>query len=220
MRLDGLYFLYRPRVRRLRTWILAVLRRCEGGEYESRTLRRIFREYHGVDVGHYSYGCFVPDSFPAGTRVGRYCSFAKGVVVFNANHPMERVALHPAFYNPCLGVVAAETIERRGILIGNDVWMGRQALITPRVACIGNGAVIGAGAVVTKDVPPYAVVGGNPGRILRYRFSRDVQERIEASRWWERSLTELKAWLPLFLDSAERVVFSSRFATAFDKGRV
>lgn len=219
MSVGWLHPLYRRRSRRLRAWILALARRFEGGEYESLTLRRIFRDYHGIEVGLYSYGCFVPDSIPAGTRVGRYCSFARGVVVFNANHPLDRVALHPAFYNPSLGVVPAETIERGRIEIGHDVWVGRNALVTPRVARIGNGAIVGAGAVVTKDVPSYAVVGGNPARILRYRFPEDVQARIDASRWWERSLTELKACLPLFLEPAERVVLSSEFSRAFEDGR-
>ncbi len=198
-----LHGLYRVAGRRSRSIIVRVVARMEGGEMRSLTLRRIFADYHDVVIGLYSYGCFRPADIPPGTRIGRYCSFASGVTVFNANHPLERPSLHPFFYNPVLGVVKRETIERRGLTVGHDVWVGRNALITPAVRNIGNGAVVGAGAVVTRDVPPYAVVAGNPARIIRFRFSEEVQQRLEHSRWWEKSIEELSLDADAFLVPAE-----------------
>ena len=79
--------------------------KLEGGERHSLTLRRIYKKHHGIDVGMYSYGCFDRSWIPAGTTIGRYCSFAKGVVICNTNHPLERLSLHPFFYNANLKVV-------------------------------------------------------------------------------------------------------------------
>jgi virginiamycin A acetyltransferase len=187
-----IFSLYQIRLGFLRRMILWMVRKREKGELYSVTLRRIYKDFHGVEVGMYSYGCFHPKDIPRGTVVGRYCSFAQGIVVFNANHPYERKSLHPFFYNPHLGIVKQETIQRDRLLIGHDVWIGRNALILPRVSEIGNGAVIGAGSVVTKNVPAYAVVAGNPARILKYRFSEDVRKKLDGSRWWEEPIEKLK----------------------------
>jgi hypothetical protein len=176
----------------------------------SLTLRRIFADYHDVHVGLYSYGCFDPIDVPAGTTIGRYCSFARGVVIFNANHPLQRMSLHPFFYNPALGVVPCDTVQRGRIAIGHDVWIGRNALITPSVRRIGNGAVVGAGAIVTKDVPAYAVVAGNPAHLIRFRFPEPVQHEIEQSRWWDRPIEELRAELPDFLRPVVQPVIEPR----------
>ncbi len=168
----------------------------------SRTLRRIFADYRGAEVGMYSYGCFAPENIPWGTSIGRYCSFASGVTIFNVNHPFDRISQHPLFYNPQLKAVGQETIARSRISIGHDVWLEKNALILPRVAHTGNGAVIGAGSVVTKDVPPCAVVAGNPARIIKYRFPPAVQEKVEESRWWDSSIEELRLRLDEFLKPA------------------
>ena len=75
---------------------------------------------------------------------------------------------------------------------GNDVWIGHNAIIMPNVKNIADGAVIAAGAVVNKDIPPYAVAVGNPSRIVRFRFSKEIIEELIASRWWEKSIEEIK----------------------------
>jgi acetyltransferase-like isoleucine patch superfamily enzyme len=193
-----LHPLYRRRGRRWRGLLLTLVLRLERGELHSPTLRRIYRDYHGVDIGLYSYGCFDPDRFPAGVTIGRYCSVAGGAVVLNANHPLDRQSQHPFFYNPAHGVVPRVGIERTDVTIGHDVWLGRNALLTPGCRAVGNGAVIGAGAVVTKDVPAYAIVVGNPARVVRYRFDPQSISQIEHSRWWERSIEELRLRLDEF----------------------
>lgn len=178
----------------------------ERGDFYSKALRRIFADYHGIEVGMYSYGCFNTNSIPAGTKIGRYCSFAAGVEIFNANHPLERLSMHPFFYNPRLKVIRQETIHRGCLTVGHDVWVGRNSMILPNVSNIGNGSVIGAGAVVTKDVPPYSVVGGNPARIIKYRFPESVQQAIEESYWWDYSIVELQKNLDIFLEPVSMTV--------------
>jgi virginiamycin A acetyltransferase len=160
--------------------------RLEGGEFYSATLRAILERYHKVQVGAYSYGeCMIPGAFPAGVRIGRYVSMAPGVRVFLRNHPLERLSQHPFFYNHQLGWLAQDTLAAGTLVIEHDAWIGERAILTPGCSRIGLGAVVGAGAVVTKDVSDFAVVAGNPARILRYRFPAEVQQLIRDSKWWE-----------------------------------
>lgn len=187
-----LYRLYRVDRVRLRSFILGRITRLEKGEIHSTTLRRIFREYHSVDIGLYTHGgCFVPFALDRHTTIGRYCSVAHGVRVMNRNHPMEFKSTHACFFNPVLGHCFQDRLEFTPIHIGNDVWIGSHALLLPHVRTIGDGAVVAAGAVVNKDVPPYAVVVGNPARVVRFRFSPPVIEQLLASRWWDRPIEEL-----------------------------
>lgn len=78
--------------------------------------------------------------------------------------------------------------------VGNDVWIGTDVLVVcgNKKLKIGNGAVIGAGSVVTKDVPPFAVVAGNPARVIKYRFSREVIQKLEELKWWDWPASELR----------------------------
>lgn len=150
----------------------------------------------------YSYGpCLVPGGFPPGVKVGRYVSVASGVQVLLRNHPMDRLSTHPFFFNQKLGLLEKDTIEDGNLEIGHDAWIGSRVIITPGCKRIGIGSVVGAGAVVTKDVPDFAIVGGNPARLIRYRFSEDQREVILASRWWERSIEELRAHMEFFTES-------------------
>ena len=79
------------------------------------------------------------------------------------------------------------------MVIENDVWVGHGAIILPAVTRIENGAIIGAGCVVTENVPPFAIVAGNPGRIIKYRFDEIMIETIQRSRWWEKDIKDIKA---------------------------
>ena len=90
-------------------------------------------------------------------------------------------------------------IPRTKLVIGNDVWIGHNAIILPSVSNIGDGAVIGAGSVVTKDVPPFAVVAGNPAKIILYRFSEEKIREIMKSPWWGKDINELKNEFDSFL---------------------
>ncbi|WP_407529900.1 CatB-related O-acetyltransferase [Methylobacterium oryzisoli] len=155
-----------------------------GREFDSTYLREEFRSRYGIEIGLYSYGCFDRWRVPPGTRIGRYCSFAKSVRILNANHPVDALSTHPFLYDPAFGVVRESRVSATRVEIEDDVWLGHNATVAPGVARIGRGAIIGTGAVVTRDVPPYAIVAGVPGRVIRSRFPPAAVGRIEASRWW------------------------------------
>jgi virginiamycin A acetyltransferase len=162
-------------------------------EYESRPLREMFARRFRVEVGLYSYGCFDRWRVPPRTRIGRYCSFAKSARILNANHPYDALTTHPYLYEAKFGVVAADRIDYPWLEIGDDVWIGHNATITPGCKAIGRGAIIGAGAVVTRNVPAYSVVAGVPAQVLRLRFDPETIAAIEASRWWELDKAALAA---------------------------
>lgn len=190
-----------------RSTVLRVLNRVEGGEIYSETLRDIFRRYHGVDVGSYTHGgCFVPHNFGPRTTIGRYTSIARTAFAATLDHPTHLKGMHGFFFNPNLGYTYQER-EYSPLEIGSDVWLGHNSIISSGVASIGHGAVIGAGAVVFKDVPPYAVVVGNPGRVVRHRFDPETIAALLKERWWERTIEDLRPGLSAFtspLDDGSR----------------
>jgi acetyltransferase-like isoleucine patch superfamily enzyme len=183
--LAALYGVLRgPGAARCRRWLVRVICRLEDGEMRSATLREIMRRCHGLEVGAHSYGCFDPVRFPQGTRVGRYVSVGPGVVAYRRNHPLDRLSLHPYFYNPQHGAADTADVVTAALDIGADAWLGARAIILPGCRRIGRGAVVAAGAVVTRDVPDYSLVAGNPARLIRYRFDRATIEAAERSQWW------------------------------------
>lgn len=189
-------------INRLRGVVLWLIRRLEGDrgdEFRSVTLRRIFQRHWGVEVGMYTHGgCFVPWMIDPGTRIGRYTSIAGGVRVLNHNHPLSFKSTSGLFFNPSLGLTDRWLVELNPTEIGNDVWIGAHAVILPEVNRIGDGAVIGAGAVVNKDVPPYAVVLGNPGRVVKYRFPPETIAALLEEKWWANDLSDLAPRLQEF----------------------
>jgi phosphonate metabolism protein (transferase hexapeptide repeat family) len=146
------------------------------------------------------------------SEIGQYCSIANRVRINPGNHPRDRVTQHHMTYRRVkFGLDTRDDEEffawRRAhpCIIGHDVWIGHAAVILPGVH-IGIGAVVGAGAVVTKDVEPYQVVAGVPARPLRFRFSDTVIDRILRSRWWDWTRPQLEErWsdlcsLPTFME--------------------
>lgn len=131
----------------------------------------------------------------AGVRsIGRYTSIAPGVVAGDGNHPTDWLSTHPFQHgDSTLFNAWSKNKEfkfakpQRGlggpINIGNDVWIGTNAIIL-RGVTIGDGAIVAAGAVVTKDVPPYAIVGGCPARLIRFRFDQRTIDKLMDLKWW------------------------------------
>lgn len=178
--------------RRILRSVVAMALRLEGGEFFSHTARRLMREWHGIDIGAYSYGCFDDCRFPGGARIGRYVSIARSARSYRRNHPTDRLSMHPLFYNEQSGGARGRCAPASELVIGHDAWIGAHALILPGCRHIGIGAVIGAGAVVTTDVEPFTVVAGNPARPIRRRFGPGTVARILHSRWWEQTHTQMQ----------------------------
>lgn len=190
---EALYRLYRYRRKRLRELILWLVKKLEKGMVYSVTLRRIFKDYHGVEIGMYTHGgCFVPGNFDYHTTIGRYCSIAADVHVFNRDHPLNFKSTHAFFFNPAMKKTKVDLVKYNPLRIGNDVWIGYGTIILPGVREIGDGAVIGAGSVVSKNIPPYTIAVGHPIRIVRSRFSPEVVKHLLKEKWWEKNIEELQ----------------------------
>ena len=191
----------------------AELKNCRLGQWSEVRERVILRE---VSLGDYSYIERHAEAMYA--TIGKFCSIAANTRINAVEHPVERLTTHKLSYRPNeyffhLGVDAGFLERRRSrpVTIGHDVWIGHGAVILPGLG-IGNGAVIGANAVVTRDVAPYDIVAGVPARRLKLRFERSIAERIEALAWWDwpaeklaRAVPDMQA-LPIeaFLERWER----------------
>lgn len=178
-------------------YVALVLRFLRRNEFESLPLRRLFLDRFGINVGLYSYGCFDTSRIPRDTTIGRYCSFARTATIFNGNHGIDFLSTHPYLYNVSLGLVDTETIQRTACLVEDDVWLGHNSIILPSVKTVGRGSIVAAGSVVTKDVPRYAIVAGSPARVIKFRFSKEIIDAIESSRWWEWDKEELRKAIKL-----------------------
>jgi acetyltransferase-like isoleucine patch superfamily enzyme len=156
-------------------------------------------KYPHFPIGIGTYGDLTVLSWGGGTRleIGAYCSFAKGVkVVLGGEHRPDWVTTYPfSVFESTATHIKGHPAAKGDVLIGNDVWIGMGALILSGVA-IGDGAVVGAGSVVTKDIPPYAIVGGNPARLLRYRFSENHRQRLQKIAWWKWDKAQIARAIP------------------------
>jgi len=185
-----LFNLYRFSPKYLRFEIRRVLNRLELAPY-SKTLRRILYEYHNIEVGMYTIGCFRDITFPSGTKIGRYCMLTNTAMHLHVDHPLNLRSTHTMFHNKIYGLVSEDNYYQNSPKIENDVFIGHHVLLLPTVKKVGTGAVIGSGSIVSRDVPPYAVVVGNPGRVVRYRFPSDKISKLLESEWWKKNPKEL-----------------------------
>lgn len=144
-------------------------------------------------------------------EIGRYCSISRNVHVIQGNHPTSvYVSTSPLFFSKQhmafkktyvneQKFMEIKTINGKSAIIGNDVWIGANVDILAGVT-IGNGAVVGANSLVTQTVPAYAVVGGVPAKIIKYRFPKEVCDKIEKTQWWNWDDEKLKANADHFTD--------------------
>jgi acetyltransferase-like isoleucine patch superfamily enzyme len=142
-------------------------------------------------VGDFSY--IAAESRLHFANIGKFCSIGPGVYAGLGIHPTNTfVSSSPFFYTDDKSATELHYFQvNRVTTIGNDVWIGSRAILIDGVT-VGDGAIIGAGAVVTKDVPPYAIVGGVPARIIKYRFEPDEIEFLLNFRWWDKDLSWIK----------------------------
>lgn len=160
---------------------------------------------HRVELGDYSYlgpRCIVGDA-----TIGKFCAIAAEVRIGAPNHPMDRPSMHRFSYCPeyySVDAVRDDSFfdQRREdrVVIGNDVWIGHGVIVLPGVK-VGDGAVLAAGAVVTKDVQPYTIAGGVPAKIIRERFTRTIAERLTSIAWWDWPFETIMARLADFQSS-------------------
>jgi len=181
-------------------------------DFLKKILRNPFKKKHKtlqekVDsrykVGRWSYGDLQVRSFRSQAAVfemGAFCSVAKGVLVLLAGeHRHGRVTTFPLYTVWKRHTHLRSTQTSRGdVIIGNDVWIGTEAIILSGVR-IGDGAVIGARSVVTRDIPPYAIVAGSPARLLRMRFDKKTVDRLLKIRWWDWDDERIDSAAPLLM---------------------
>ena len=151
-------------------------------------------------VGRFSY--LTRGSSLIFSEIGKFCSIGHGAIVGLANHTTDKLSVSPLFTekkNATGHSWAHESIVHpyEKVFLGNDVWVGSRAMILGGVN-IGDGAVIGAGAIVTKDVPPYAVVAGIPAKVIRFRFDEETVKDLLEIKWWDFPDTVLKNSIEIF----------------------
>ncbi|RME56127.1 antibiotic acetyltransferase [Candidatus Parcubacteria bacterium] len=152
--------------------------------------RPVVKVGHGTYFNHATvYAWHEDDIF----EVGSYCSIADDVVfLLGGEHFKDHVTTWPwyDFLDKAKGDRQLKNTSKGQVKVGNDVWVGHGALILSGVE-LATGTVVGAGAVVTKSTPPYAVVAGNPAKIIKFRFDQETIEGLLASRWWKMKPEEL-----------------------------
>jgi acetyltransferase-like isoleucine patch superfamily enzyme len=177
---------------------------------------RSYPALSGYDIGAWTYGhplCLYQSYGTATLKIGRYCSFAPDVKIFLAGeHRLDAVSTYPFDYMFADGKDIRRGSSAKGdVIIGNDVWLGDGALVLSGVR-IGDGAVVAARAVVTKDVPPYAIVGGIPAKIIRMRFPPEIVTALLRIRWWDWPVEQINNELHALCDADV-----SSFVAAHDK---
>lgn len=165
-------------------------------------IRRKLREKYrltGYDIQQSKYNIGIHSYLANGakiwnikeTTIGKYSSIGRNVLLGLGQHPTDRFTTHTFTYShkTCGMIIPTEKIiqninSQNPINIGNDVWIGTNAIVMDGVK-INDGVIIGAGAVVTKEIPPYAIAVGVPAKVIKYRFSQEIIDKLMELRWWD-----------------------------------
>lgn len=169
---------------------------------EHSTIQR-YGDIWGLALGRYS--CIGRMCTIQETKIGSFCALADYLTIGCDDHDYKMITTHPFWHDSSWGISDDGEFSKRyrkkeyepPCEIGHDVWFGAGVIVCRNVH-VGDGCVIGAGAVITKDIPPYSVVVGCPGRVIKKRFSEDVIDRLEKCQWWHLPLNVIKANIELF----------------------
>lgn len=161
--------------------------------------------YTGHEIGDYTYGHPVVKSFGDGTslKIGKFCSIADDSVFFlGGEHRIDMVTTYPFshFFEFAYGFEGTHPRLKGNIVVGNDVWIGQEAFILAGVT-IGDGAVIGARAVVAKNVKPYSIVVGSPAKHIKYRVDEALIDDLLRIAWWNWPIEKIAEAMPFILSS-------------------
>jgi len=144
--------------------------------------------------------------------IGSFCSISWDITINAIEHPYDRLTMHAFPYLPSLGFVNERESFYKKVIIKNDVWIGTNVTIMPGIK-IGNGAIIGAGAVVTKDISDYEIVGGVPAKHIKFRFEKETIEMLLDLRWWDKDIEKIKENIDLFKSKLSLEIIKSLLST-------
>ena len=145
-----------------------------------------------VEIGKYSYtgvACSMNNVI-----IGNFCSIASYCSIGGDRHPLQSLSTSPHFYNSGKFSLLNNIVDNPMVVIGSDVWIGEKVFIKSGIK-IGNGAIIGAHSVVTKDVPDFSIVAGVPSMIIGYRFGESVIDFLNESEWWNLNDDDLRNFI-------------------------
>ncbi len=170
----------------------------------SRKVKELQEKYPQYEIGRGTYGSPEIITWQEGAtlKIGAFCSIAEGVKFFlGGEHRVDWVTTYPfSFLWESGRHITGHPKTKGDVIVGNDVWIGAEAVIMSGVK-IGDGAVVGARAVVTKNMEPYAIYAGNPARLVKKRFDEKTIQQLLALEWWNFTDEEIEQILPLMLNT-------------------
>ncbi|PKL18933.1 MAG: hypothetical protein CVV49_03575 [Spirochaetae bacterium HGW-Spirochaetae-5] len=168
--------------------------------------------YKEYEIGDFTYGKPNIIFKQSNLKIGKFCSIADNVTIFlGGNHRSDWITTYPfvSFFKDAK-LYTGHPATKGDVIIGNDVWIGYGVCIMSGCR-IGDGVVVGANSVITKDIPPYSIVAGNPARVVRYRFRRNEIESLLKIEWWNWPIEKIKeAWPDLMNSDVQKFVLMQR----------
>jgi len=181
---------------------------CNNVKFETNIKIGRFCTINNCLIGSFTYTS--SDCLINNTKIGKFCSIGTNVKIGLGKHPTKIfVSTHPIFYSirkqtRTSFVDESYFEETEQIVIGNDVWIGANAIVLDGVT-IGDGAIISAGAIVNKNVPPFSIYGGVPAKFIRFRFEENEIEFLKNLKWWDKDINWIKTYTPYFKDIKELI---------------